>query len=117
MLKTRKSVYFVAEGAEECGVDGGLCFFTKKEAMKEAHRLLRNLRREYEDFEHSHNRYAKLAAHSYYDRYVVTDRYIVNKCEIAGMTAERAYKRVVEILREGDDYIEEEEIFYEEVVN
>lgn len=113
----RKAVYFVAEGDDNCGVDGGLYFFTLAEAKKEAHHLLRNLRRECADFEHSHNTYAKLAAHSYYDKYVVIDRYIVDKCEITGMTAEKAYNRAYEILRDyGEEFVEDDEIFCERVV-
>lgn len=114
----RKAVYFVAEGDDGCGIDGGLYFFTRKEAEKEAHDLLRTLRRECADFEHSHNRFAQAAATNYYSKYVVIDRYIVDKCEITGMTAEKAYNRAYEILRDfGEEYVGDDEIFCERVVD
>lgn len=108
----RKAVYFVAEGDDNCGVDGGLYFFTRKEAEKEAHDLLRTLRREYADFDRRNDP----ARCNYYSKYVVIDRYIVDKCEITGMTAEKAYNRAYEILRDcGEEFVQDDEIFCERV--
>lgn len=108
----RKAVYFVAECDDNCGTDGGWYFFTIKEAKKKAHDLLRTLRREYADFDRRNDP----ARCNYYSKCVVIDRYIVDKCEITGMTAEKAYNRAYEILRDyGEEFVQDDEIFCERV--